>query len=142
MNLNKSVLILIFMLAACDSRSITEAKRAVEKDLKDPSSVEYRNVLEYSESIVCGEYNAKNGYGAYVGYTEFIFYYGQVLSTPSLSDTELLCSNNPKKIYIYQYLRTQRLCEGSRIESKACQLAEEASLRYKEKYPDDPLPIE
>lgn len=144
MNSNRSILILIllFMLPGCDSKSISEAKIAIEKDLKDPSSAEYRNILEYSDSIVCGEYNAKNGYGAYVGYTEFIFYYGHVLTTPSVSDTELLCSNNPKKIYIYQYLRAERLCKESRIESKACQLAEEASLRYKEKYPNEPLPIE
>lgn len=144
MNLNGKFFLLLGVLTfyGCDSKSVTEAKEVIEKDLKDPGSVEYRNILEYSDSIVCGEYNAKNGYGAYVGYTEFIFYYGSVVTNPSFSDSELLCSNNPKKIYIYQYLRAERLCKGSRIESKACQLKEEAVIRFREKYPNDPLPVE
>lgn len=57
------------------SEVVTRAKSAVTRDLKDPSSAQYRN-LYISESTgahhtLCGEINAKNGYGAYVGFKPF-----------------------------------------------------------------------
>lgn len=39
---------------------------------KDPSSVMYRNERLSPGGSLCGEYNAKNGYGAYTGYKRFI----------------------------------------------------------------------
>jgi hypothetical protein len=41
-------------------------------NLKDPSSVQLRNVQENSD-VICGEYNSKNGYGAYGGFQPFVF---------------------------------------------------------------------
>ena len=43
--------------------------------LKDPDSAKFRNVrfVKYNNQIVvCGEVNAKNSYGGYVGFSEFI----------------------------------------------------------------------
>jgi hypothetical protein len=43
--------------------------------MKDPSSIQFQNIARYkvgSADIVCGMYNAKNSYGGYVGFKEFI----------------------------------------------------------------------
>lgn len=80
-------------LAACgpsaDERAAVEAKAAqdaatrefVEKakvetarDLRDPSSAQFRDLAISSidnRLVLCGEINAKNAYGAYTGYTGF-----------------------------------------------------------------------
>lgn len=53
---------------------IADAKKKLERDLKDPSSVQYRDVYVVKPGTapyVCGEYNAKNSYGAYVGFKPF-----------------------------------------------------------------------
>lgn len=54
---------------------IARAKAAVARDMKDPGSVQFRNVRVYrhDEQVhVCGEFNAKNGYGGYVGFQPFV----------------------------------------------------------------------
>lgn len=64
-----------------------EAKAALASVMKDPTSVQYRNVFvaldmrarvfsndappEAVADYVCGEYNAKNGYGGYAGFKWF-----------------------------------------------------------------------
>lgn len=48
---------------------------AVRDKMKDPASVQFRNVKQVkykSGMLLCGEFNAKNGYGAYTGYQPFI----------------------------------------------------------------------
>jgi hypothetical protein len=57
----------------------TLAKQAVANKMKDPASVQWRHVRtnifsETTESMafVCGEMNAKNGYGAYDGFESFV----------------------------------------------------------------------
>lgn len=58
------------------------AKTAVSKGLKDPDSAQFRGMYltrepaqsqgkTYMVDHVCGEVNAKNGYGGYVGYRRF-----------------------------------------------------------------------
>lgn len=52
------------------------AKDQVRSMMRDPSSVEFRNVtlhrkLTAVRHVVCGEFNAKNGYGAYTGFKLF-----------------------------------------------------------------------
>lgn len=55
---------------------ITKAK--IEAHLNDPESARYRNiVVKAGRDIVCGEVNAKNRFGAYVGFRRF---YALVLS--------------------------------------------------------------
>ncbi|MCF6271616.1 MAG: hypothetical protein L3J37_00280 [Rhodobacteraceae bacterium] len=51
------------------------AVAALTKDFRDPESVRVRNVrgfaTPYGDTIVCGEVNGKNAFGAYVGYRGF-----------------------------------------------------------------------
>jgi hypothetical protein len=49
-----------------------EAKRILERGLRDPESTRYRDVFVSATGDVCGMVNGKNGYGGYVGYTAFI----------------------------------------------------------------------
>lgn len=66
----------------------------VKADLNDPDSAQFRNVKVFgdwsrSEVAVCGEVNAKNRMGGYVGYTSFIV-------TPAGADIE---SDDVKSLY-------------------------------------------
>lgn len=54
---------------------IAKAKHFLLSDLKDPDSAKFRNVRMReadSAKFVCGEINAKNSYGGYVGFTPFL----------------------------------------------------------------------
>jgi hypothetical protein len=52
------------------------AQEAVRNHLKDPDSARFRNVtiirVEPDGAVVCGEVNAKNSYGGYVGFRRFV----------------------------------------------------------------------
>ena len=60
---------------------IEQAKRAVEQGLRDPFSVKFQGVASRTVinhkgqpmKVVCGEVNAKNAFGAYVGFQKFIY---------------------------------------------------------------------
>lgn len=72
-------------MAGCESgpsesdKATGLAKAYVARNFKDPDSVMFRDlkvILENGKpNYVCGEANAKNGFGAYVGYEKF---YGTV----------------------------------------------------------------
>lgn len=51
------------------------ALAALTDQAKDPASVQFRGVRSFATSgnqrIVCGEYNARNSFGGYVGYLPF-----------------------------------------------------------------------
>lgn len=55
--------------------------------MKDPSSVQYRGIRSFvtsgNQRIICGEYNAKNSFGAYTGFEPFLVrtYEDQPVST-------------------------------------------------------------
>ncbi len=61
------------------------AERLVTSQMRDSESVEFQNVQAHVRSdgshIVCGEVNAKNGFGAYVGYVRFIAFQSGVVET-------------------------------------------------------------
>lgn len=47
-------------------------KEVVLANLKDPGSAEFRNVRPTADGLyLCGEVNAKNSYGGYVGFKKF-----------------------------------------------------------------------
>lgn len=48
-----------------------EAKGFVTKAFHDPDSAKFRNMWRKNQWAWCGEVNAKNLYGAYVGYRKF-----------------------------------------------------------------------
>lgn len=58
---------------------------AFSKTLKDPESAQFRNIKivkseklsgAYNGGYVCGEFNAKNGFGAYAGFHRFYIHIG------------------------------------------------------------------
>jgi len=61
------------LLAAVES-----AKALVAERFKDPSSVQFRNIVAYgnatppSIAMLCGQVNGKNAYGGYVGFRRFV----------------------------------------------------------------------
>lgn len=60
-------------LAFAPSANVAAAKLAIENRMKDPSSVQYRGITEWYPDVVCGQFNAKNGMGAYSGFEQFIY---------------------------------------------------------------------
>lgn len=44
----------------------------IKARMNDPESAQFRNVYVSSLSLVCGEVNAKNGFGGYTGFQRFI----------------------------------------------------------------------
>ena len=52
---------------------VATAKSTLVNSFKDPSSAQYRDlfVSTSSANVLCGEVNAKNSYGAYIGYRRF-----------------------------------------------------------------------
>lgn len=68
--------IIIFLIASLflsNYHSHDAAKKAIEKMLTDPSSVQYRELKSCREGLISGEYNAKNSMGGYVGFRKFFF---------------------------------------------------------------------
>jgi hypothetical protein len=54
---------------------ISAGKDAIRTQLKDPESATFRNVHFYSGGgtpVVCGEINARNGFGGYTGFERFV----------------------------------------------------------------------
>lgn len=52
---------------------VAEAKAEVSRTFKDPSSAQWRNLYmaKGGMTLLCGEVNAKNSYGAYTGFKRF-----------------------------------------------------------------------
>lgn len=67
--------------AEAGKEEIAQAQEFFKKSLKDPDSAQFRNVLYFEKTgssgkpnkNVCGEINAKNSYGGYVGFQPFYF---------------------------------------------------------------------
>jgi hypothetical protein len=63
--------------------SEAKATAAIASKLKDPDSLQVRNLTatgataDPSEWIICGEYNARNSFGGYVGFHKFSIVDGQ-----------------------------------------------------------------
>jgi hypothetical protein len=62
-----------------EDEALAIAHKAIVHDLKDPSSAQFRDETVRSQTltdgstgyIICGEMNAKNSYGAYVGFVPY-----------------------------------------------------------------------
>lgn len=56
-----------------DEKKIEDLKKIIGTTLKDPDSSQFRGLfLNSSKTALCGEINAKNSYGGYVGFRPFI----------------------------------------------------------------------
>ena len=78
MNYYQKIGALFFLLifSACSNPEVGVAKKKIEGQLIDPSSVQYRNIIVKngpSSVIVCGEFNAKNRMGGYTGFKPFVY---------------------------------------------------------------------
>jgi hypothetical protein len=97
-------------ILGCSSEADSQiklAKMALESSLNDPASVQYRDIQSFSESVVCGEYNAKNKFGGYMGFRRFVFAKGSIELDGRTGST--LCNNDNNKFGV--------LAESSRKES-------------------------
>lgn len=56
-----------------NSKFVLKSKSNLTKDFKDPSAVQWRELFISKDNFtsLCGEVNAKNSYGAYVGFKRF-----------------------------------------------------------------------
>lgn len=71
------------VLLAVAERWEAEAKALVASMMKDPTSAQFRDVFSRSlngadDYVVCGSVNAKNGFGAYVGFRRFFAVAGEL----------------------------------------------------------------
>lgn len=139
----KTILILLTLtlLSSCDSGPVVDAKRVMTNSVKDPASIEFREVNDAGGGVVCGEYNAKNGFGAYNGFEPFAYFHGVVRTEVSEADLTLLCGNTPGKIEVYLYRTAKTFYQASR-NYRACELANEVALTHNTDFPKQPaLPI-
>lgn len=81
------ILLAVIFITGCSQKSSMEEKVAAE--MIDPSSVQFRNTyitksdLELlGPAILCGELNAKNSFGGYVGFKKFYYTSGVVNIAP------------------------------------------------------------
>lgn len=82
-----AAIVLATLISACDSPRVSAAKEAVRNGMRDPDSVEFRGIYE-TERAVCGEVNAKNAFGAYVGFRPFYAYGDSPKSATVVNDIE------------------------------------------------------
>lgn len=80
--------LLIASLTSCESAEVSSAKKYVADRMRDPSSVQFRNITRGNDGAVCGEFNAKNGYGAYGGFK--MFYVGKTFRDIQPDEDKLL----------------------------------------------------
>jgi len=84
---------------------VNEAKRAVITQLNDPNSAEFYNVAVFNYYSVCGEVNAKNAMGGYVGRRRFA--YSTLTHTANIEDPVL------DKERLFEKLHWNVMCSGS-----------------------------
>lgn len=65
------------LIAGCSSGLEEKARERLSATLKDPSTAEFRNLIKGKPGddgvyLICGEFNAKNSFGAYNGFKRFV----------------------------------------------------------------------
>jgi hypothetical protein len=55
----------------------SDAKNSVRGQLTDPASAQFRNMRNARGTTVCGEVNAKNSFGGYIGFKRFAYVGGR-----------------------------------------------------------------
>jgi hypothetical protein len=63
------------------------AEEAVRNSLKDPDSAMFRGITVYRDGMVCGQVNAKNSMGGYVGFKLFMVRDGKIAIDDDEADT-------------------------------------------------------
>jgi hypothetical protein len=81
--------VLLLLLTGCDS-AISEAQEAVKRQLIDPESARFRDVVRCSHGNgVHGQVNSRNRMGGYVGFQPFYYANGQAAILSSDGDLDL-----------------------------------------------------
>ncbi len=82
--------IVAILVVGCSKQSSLEKEVAAK--MFDPSSVEFREIsITKSKPIaLCGEINAKNQFGGYVGYKRFYYVSGSLSISPEAPDEPFL----------------------------------------------------
>lgn len=62
---------LAMAIAGCGNSDIDKARQAVAEKLNDPGSAQFRNERSEKGGWVCGEVNAKNAFGGYIGFKRY-----------------------------------------------------------------------
>ena len=63
----------VFTVLPTYSATLEErAQLEVATKMKDPSSVQFKDLKEFDNTAICGQVNGKNSYGGYVGFKPFI----------------------------------------------------------------------
>jgi len=62
----------LILSASLKNQILQKGVEAAKARLRDPDSAKFRSLAAYAPSVVCGEVNAKNGYGGYAGFERFI----------------------------------------------------------------------
>lgn len=90
--MKKAFTTLALILAACGSAEQSRIEQAVAYSLADPGSAQFREVRRCTgdTAIWSGQVNAKNLYGAYVGFEPFLYSRGTVARAGDSEFTGLL----------------------------------------------------
>lgn len=149
MDQRRFVAVLIAMLplvAACSLVDpYSEAKEAVRRLLKDPDSANFRDVRRCAKpGAIWGEVNSKNSYGAYAGFSSFIYADGVaaiLADSPSSYDLDRW-NELTRKCYSEEVLN-QSSADGS-IEQMADNLeaAADAAVREVEEATEAPSAVD
>jgi len=93
-----TLLVCVMILTACGNKDIAVVKELIEAELSDPSSAQYRDVVAFSEGVVCGEVNSKTQLGGYVGFQRFLYVDRQHINLKRYPFAlAVYCNNNLKK---------------------------------------------
>lgn len=93
------------LLSGCDD-STSKARIALEAQMTDPQSAQYRNEQVKPWGIVCGEANVKNYAGGYIGFTPYIAFpvggedwNAVVMDEKNYDYVSPICSKSPIELY-------------------------------------------
>mgnify|MGYP006203734371 CR=1 FL=1 len=93
------------LLSGCDD-STSKARIALEAQMTDPQSAQYRNEQVKPWGVVCGEANVKNYAGGYIGFTPYIAFpmdgddwEAVVMDDKNFYYVSPLCAKSPIELY-------------------------------------------
>lgn len=93
------------LASSSEADVIEAAKQTLANTLKDPLSAQFRNVrlVDYAGGkVVCGEVNAKNSYGGYVGFKRFV---------ASPIGSTMIDTANPNRLDLASYAGIDAACK-------------------------------
>jgi len=107
-------------LVGCDSAPIAKAKSRISERLKDPSSAKFKDVSVCSndDTVIRGDLNAKNAYGAYTGFKPF-FHSGYITVFSDDVEYELWREWNIKCFGPEIVTKTDEMIERAKAEAAA-----------------------